>query len=341
MIALFAIIVANFGETYFYNGYWRQKEKYYYESMTSKINEITLVSSNCTTSYLNIEDLTTFNNENVNESVIKFYYAVNIDKNLFNWWSSITKPIQMRVDPLLCKAVYLKKKAIFNQTGCQLSSYMHPSAPRCQNAYLKWICENAQMSIDELKPNHFILPEADHNTTNIPPKPWLIRVTNSYVSMCGQIYSRCGLIHTTANCMATGYQSQALLFRKKCDISLMERTLLDTSPPQLDGTHIVCDRGAPFDTKVYFHEKVFIVAEVDDTYVYHIHLEIIPRIILHLDYLLTNSDIKILYGCDTMKTAQLTEGGLKQGMAAMSTFMSLIGLSMDRLIVHKHVFAKE
>lgn len=35
-----------------------------------------------------------------------------------------------------------------------------------------------------------------------------------------------------------------------------------------------CMKGAPFDTVMYHHKRVFVVAEVDDTYVYHIHLGI-------------------------------------------------------------------
>jgi hypothetical protein len=31
-------------------------------------------------------------------------------------------------------------------------------------------------------------------------------------------------------------------------------------------------KGAPFSEEIDYHEKVFVVAEVDDTYVYHIHL---------------------------------------------------------------------
>jgi hypothetical protein len=33
-----------------------------------------------------------------------------------------------------------------------------------------------------------------------------------------------------------------------------------------------CLSQAPFDSTVYHHDRVFVVAEVDDTYVYHTHL---------------------------------------------------------------------
>ena len=37
-------------------------------------------------------------------------------------------------------------------------------------------------------------------------------------------------------------------------------------------TTTACANNAPFDNTIYHHKKVFVVAEVDDTYVYHIHL---------------------------------------------------------------------
>lgn len=33
-----------------------------------------------------------------------------------------------------------------------------------------------------------------------------------------------------------------------------------------------CSKEAPFDSVIYHHNRVFVVAEVDDTYVYHVHL---------------------------------------------------------------------
>ena len=42
------------------------------------------------------------------------------------------------------------------------------------------------------------------------------------------------------------------------------------------------------------YDRVFVVAEADDTHVYHIHLEILPRIVMHLDFLRNNPDVKIL-----------------------------------------------
>lgn len=103
-----------------------------------------------------------------------------------------------------------------------------------------------------------------------------------------------------------------------------------------------------------------------------------PRIVYHLDFLKNNPDIKILVsvhfvicltkvfqggssstsaydknttsllnctftkiGCDAKRGKAATEQGLRQGLQAIKPMMELVGLSMDRLVVHKHVFAQE
>ena len=89
------------------------------------------------------------------------------------------------------------------------------------------------------------------------------------------------------------------------------------------------------------YNRVFIVAQVDDTHVYHIHLEIVPRLVYHLKFLQDNPDIRILYGCDTAKTKGMTNAGLLEGIRAMRPFLKLLGISAERLIIHKHVFARK
>ena len=64
-----------------------------------------------------------------------------------------------------------------------------------------------------------------------------------------------------------------------------------------------------------------------------------PRIIYHLQFLKENPDIKILFGCDTRRTLQLTKSGIAYGLQSIEPFMNLVGLSMNRLVVHSHVFA--
>lgn len=36
--------------------------------------------------------------------------------------------------------------------------------------------------------------------------------------------------------------------------------------------NLSCARGAPFSGQIYYYKRVFVVAEVDDSYVYHIHV---------------------------------------------------------------------
>ena len=116
------------------------------------------------------------------------------------------------------------------------------------------------------------------------------------------------------------------------------QTKHNSIPSLKNGT---CMHGAPFTQEFEYHDKVFVVAEVDDSYVYHLHLEIIPRLVYHLEFLQAHPEMKILIGCDTKKTARATEMGMHHMLLSMKPLMDLAGLSMSRLIVHKHVFARE
>ncbi len=81
--------------------------------------------------------------------------------------------------------------------------------------------------------------------------------------------------------------------------------------------------------------------QVDDTHIYHIHVEIMPRIIYHLQFLKDNPDVKILFGCDSRKTGKATDAGVKYAFMAVRPLMEMVGISMDRLILHTHVYADE
>jgi len=62
------------------------------------------------------------------------------------------------------------------------------------------------------------------------------------------------------------------------------------------GRNLTCFAGAPFSHTVHFYERVFVVAEVDDTYVYHIHVgkyNSIPlryTVLLNLSFVIMSRD---------------------------------------------------
>jgi hypothetical protein len=63
--------------------------------------------------------------------------------------------------------------------------------------------------------------------------------------------------------------------------------------------------------------------------------------VYHLDFLLANPDIKIIIGCDSKKNKRITDSGIAHMLQSVEPLLKLTGISMDRLIVHKHVYAKE
>ena len=171
---------------------WNKRSHYYFTNLTEKIKQVSLLNA-CISSF----KVQQHNSIVVPVTQDDVYIAeFPISKNIFDWWANIPKPRQMRVDPYICDVVYTKRLPIFNNTGCQLPGYMSPSAPRCQTKYLKWICEQARLPIEEVQPNHFSIPEADHrsNLAAPPPQPWLITARNAIVSLCGQVSLSCGKI---------------------------------------------------------------------------------------------------------------------------------------------------
>lgn len=197
---------------------WKSKSKYYYSTTEEKLQEI--LNGNCMSTVRILKDSEI---RVPPDSSQLFVSSFPVSKDIFDWWKAIPKPKQMRVEPYLCEDVYNKKLPIFNNKGCQLPAYMNPSAPRCQTQYLKKICDQSQLNITDTASNHFVLPESDHAATFVPPVPYLLTARDSFVSMCGQISTTCGFVHTTANCMATGYKAQALQFQSSCPLRLMQQ----------------------------------------------------------------------------------------------------------------------
>jgi hypothetical protein len=167
---------------------WKKPYDYYYRSVQEKLPVI--LHGNClkNVNLLPVDANITVPTERNRLNVITY----SIDKDLYLWWIRIPKPRQMRIDPRICTSIYLKRKPIFDNPGCQLDGYMSPSAPRCQTKYLKYICENSKMNFTDVVPNHFVIVEADHSQWLTPPSPWIAVAKNASVSICGHISASCG-----------------------------------------------------------------------------------------------------------------------------------------------------
>lgn len=195
---------------------WNKRNHYYFRSLKSKMDGV--LSENCLSALNLLEDgVIRLPNSSRTINVA----SMPVDDQILRWWKNIEQPKQMRVDPNLCDAVMKKRRPIFTNKGCLLAGYMSPSAPRCQNKYLKYICDESRIAINDPVRNGFVLPESNHFNSELPPQPWLLTARNSFVSMCGHISSDCGLIRTTANCMGIGFQRQADLFHSRCPTSLV------------------------------------------------------------------------------------------------------------------------
>jgi hypothetical protein len=81
---------------------------------------------------------------------------------------------------------------------------------------------NSRIPIDNPRGNDFVVPESNHMKSELPPQPWLLTARNSFVSMCGDVSTQCGLARTLANCQAIQETFDAKLFQSKCPISLLD-----------------------------------------------------------------------------------------------------------------------
>lgn len=194
---------------------WISRKNYYYQSL--KIKTEGILDNNCRTVLNTLHD--GMIELPASDNVLNIA-SMPVKQELINWWKSIPKPKQMRVDPNLCDAVYAGRYPIFNSTGCQLKGMMHPGAPRCQNEYLKHICDKSRINIDDPRRNAFVLPESDHKKSELPPQPFLLTARNSFISMCGHISSQCGILRTQSNCRGVRDVYDAKKFNLKCPISL-------------------------------------------------------------------------------------------------------------------------
>eukprot|EP00605_Chrysophyceae_sp_TOSAG23-4_P001612 GSChrysophyteH1.ASY1.ANO1.1772.1 assembled CDS len=314
---------------------WLSRSNYYYPSIEHKMKILTDLSESCKSSF-KIAKNSDYMVDHPYEGLIASSWPIEEkDSDLKEWWLSIPAPKQHRVEPFLCEDVWSKRRPIFNnsQGGCQLRHYMHESSPRCQITYLEHLCSTASIPIDQPTANGFIIPESDHRTTELPPQPYLVRANDVLVSMCGDLLTTCGVLHPSANCMSPGNRWSANAFKRAC------KDVLANGWGKEDSIHN-CNKGAPWSTEVHSVSEVFVIGEVDDTYVYHIHLEVFPRLLYHLDWLKAHPEVLIVYGCDSKKNERITQAGLEAGLKGLRLFLDYVGLDATRLVVHKHVYAK-
>lgn len=110
---IFGKILLNDNRRKLYDYPWKDKAKYYYNTINEKLDQI-FPLGDCGKSYKILKDgvleLPTSNKE-------VFISSVPVASDIKEWWRSIPKPKQMRVEPFLCENVYNKKLPIFNNTG--------------------------------------------------------------------------------------------------------------------------------------------------------------------------------------------------------------------------------
>jgi hypothetical protein len=144
-----------------------------------------------------------------------FITEISVKKEIYEFWRQMERA-QARADLTVCNPP-ADKVPFLNHTGCRHFGYQHRHAPRCQQDYLREICESSSRPIFEKSVPQFVPAEADHSHVASPPQPWLLTARNALVSRCGVISYGCGFAHSSASC------SFDLARRSTCPLSSLDK----------------------------------------------------------------------------------------------------------------------
>ena len=92
---------------------WNRQEDYYFTDMKAKFKLMDR-SGQCQSNLVLLPPNTYALHTSENQVVISSF---EVEKEVFEWWRALPPPKQHRVDPLLCRAPYSKKKPIFTHSG--------------------------------------------------------------------------------------------------------------------------------------------------------------------------------------------------------------------------------
>ena len=180
---------------------WENKDAYYYNDVKSRIESIISPTCRSEVIYLTAEwsdDVDIFKTDTDTGTTSPLITVLRLPaaEAIQRFWQQIPPPTQMRTDLAMCNDTWYNKgkRPLFRPTVrnriCQ--EVLHTAAPRCQPQYLEAMCFFSMADTESTTVNHFYLPEANHILSFSPPEPYLIRIKNARVAMCGQVSLSCG-----------------------------------------------------------------------------------------------------------------------------------------------------
>jgi hypothetical protein len=208
---------------------WPLRSKYYEPNLEATLTGILELNPSCRASakVLPPGDI------RVPQSDDEIYITeISVKKEIYDFWSQMGRA-QARADMKVCHPP-AGKVPFLNHTGCRHSGYMHPHAPRCQQDYLREICDSSSRPIFERSAAQYVPAEADHSNVAPPPQPWLLTARNAMVSRCGVISYSCGFAHSSASC------SSDLARRASCPLASLNKvwsSLSESLSPHLPIGH--------------------------------------------------------------------------------------------------------
>jgi hypothetical protein len=174
---------------------WPTRSKYYSTNLETTLSEILELNRDCkaTAKVLPVGEIRVPQNDNE-----LFITEIPVKEEIYDFWKTMGRA-QVRADPAVCQPLP-GKIPFLNHSGCRLYGYMNKYAPRCQQSYLREICDSSSLPIYDRALPQYVPLEADHPHLTPPPQPWLLTARNALVSRCGVISYRCGFAHSSVSC---------------------------------------------------------------------------------------------------------------------------------------------
>ena len=207
---------------------WPTRSTYYSSSLDTTLSGILELNHACTTTakVLPVGEIRVPQSDDE-----LFITEIPVRKEIYDFWKAMGSS-QVRADPAVCQPLP-GKVPFLNHSGCRLYGYMNKHAPRCQQSYLREICDSSSLSIYESASPHYVPLESDHAHLPPPPQPWLLTARNALVSRCGVISYRCGYAHSSVSCFFDSARRTACPLHALAQVSPLHPSLLSLPLPLL------------------------------------------------------------------------------------------------------------
>ena len=308
-------------------------EYYYYKSATAKMAE-SLSVSNCTLD--GIQKWKGYNPISGHTADVHFQ-TVAPNKKIYMQWRELHFSLQesrekhatrrqfIQISPSLCTSKefrfysdghFRRAKGCFQmiltdpKTGKRLpkrvntyGATLHPDHSRCNHQAAVQACKTAT-----LRATDYPVDILDSTPIANEAYPFIISAKDVIVAKSGMFAFPCGPFGLYSSCEATNWGLPSarkhindVIACRAADEGMQgtggHMTEHDHTMTAIYGKHALHLEGCDHPV----HEKIFVISQYDDTQIGQFVLETLPKLIMHLDFIMANPDMKIHFGFTKQK----------------------------------------